>query len=236
MSVVRVKSSAVLAVVLQFTLHTQVVSASPTPLTTPAAETTPAAAKAISTASAPAGWTEAIRDDDIVVYKRTRAGSPYEEVRAETKFNAKPDDFIPFFNEPPNYKKWVYGAMESRLVSRAAEFDLVFYGVFKIPWPFENRELFSRVQITRDEKNRQLTARLNDISSTQPTAAGLVRVSKFESLWSVRAAGENQVDFSIEMYAEPGGKLPPFIVNLVLSRIQLWSIKNLRRELSRSKN
>lgn len=227
MSVLRAKYSVVVAFVLQFPLQTQDVSASPT---------APAAAKSISPAPAPVGWTEAIRDDDIVVYKRTRAGSPYEEVRAETRFNAKPDDFIPFFNEPPNFIKWVYGAMESRLVSRAAEFDSVFYGVFKIPWPFENRELFSRVQITRDEKNRQLTARLSDSPSTQPSAAGLVRVSKFESLWSVRAAGENQVDFSIEMYAEPGGKLPPFIVNLVLSRIQLWSIKNLRRELSRSKN
>jgi hypothetical protein len=38
------------------------------------------------------------------------------------------------------------------------------------------------------------------------------------------------------MYVEPGGQLPPFIVNLVLSRIQLWSIKNLKREIeARSK-
>ncbi|MFZ9521742.1 MAG: hypothetical protein ACO3A4_14825, partial [Silvanigrellaceae bacterium] len=95
-------------------------------------------------ASAPLGWTPALDDDGIVVFKRKRTGSPYEEVRAEAQLNARVDDFIPFFNEPVNYKKWVYGTLETRQVSRAKEMDFIFYGVFKIPWPFENREIFSR--------------------------------------------------------------------------------------------
>jgi hypothetical protein len=184
----------------------------------------------------PVGWTPALDDDGIVVFKRKRAGSPYEEVRAEAQLNARVDDFIPFFNEPVNYKKWVYGTLETRQVSRAKEMDFIFYGVFKIPWPFENREIFSRVEIQRDAKSNELTARLSDSPSSQTVGADLVRVAKFESLWSVKPAADNKVDFSIEMYAEPGGKLPPFIVNLVLSRIQLWSIKNLRREIASAKN
>jgi hypothetical protein len=176
-------------------------------------------------------WLEAIRDDGIIVYKRRRAGSAYEEVRAETVMTARTDDFFPFFNEPENYRKWVYGTIESRQVSRVSPTDFVFYGVFQIPWPFENRELFSRIEIQRDAQKKELQARLRHLASTLPTAAGLVRVVKFESLWRVKAVAEEKVDFSIEMYAEPGGNLPPFIVNLVLSRIQLWSMKNLRNQI-----
>lgn len=179
----------------------------------------------------PGGWSEAINDDGIVVYKRKRPGSPYEEVRAETQLNARVDDFVPFFSDPVNYKRWVYGTLESKSVSRAHNFDFVFYGIFQIPWPFENRELISRVEINKNDKTQELTARLSDSLSTLPVGAGLVRVSRFESFWAVKPASESKVDFSIEMYAEPGGKLPPFIVNLVLSRIQLWSIKNLRKEI-----
>jgi hypothetical protein len=181
-------------------------------------------------------WKEAINDDGIVVHKRKRAGSAYEEVRATTIMAARVEDFIPFFNEPSNYRKWVYGTIESRQVSRAAAMDFVFYGVFKIPWPFENRELFSRVEMLRDEKNNELQARLTDYSSGVPVGADLVRVAQFESLWKVRGVPNDKVDFSIEMYAEPGGNLPPFIVNLVLSRIQLWSMKNLRTQILNRKN
>lgn len=194
------------------------------------------AAEAAVASATPVGWTPALDDDGIFVYKRKRAGSPYEEVRAETQLNARVEDFIPFFNDPVNYKKWVYGTLETRQVSRAKDMDFIFYGVFKIPWPFENREIFSRVEIQRDAKSNELLARLTDSPSEQPVAPNLVRVSKFESLWNVKQAADNKVDFTIEMYAEPGGKLPPFIVNLVLSRIQLWSIKNLRREIATIKN
>lgn len=182
-----------------------------------------------------AGWREAINDDGIVVYKRKRSGSAYEEVRAETRMRARIDDFLPLFKDSANYRRWVYGAIETRPTSKVNDLDFTFYGVFKIPWPFENRELFSRVEIVR-ESPENLKARLTDVAMNVPVGDGLVRVTKFESLWSVKYRSETEIDFSIEMYAEPGGNLPPFIVNLVLSRIQLWSIKNLQREMAARKN
>jgi hypothetical protein len=187
-------------------------------------------------ASAAIEWREAISDEGIQVFKRARSGSSYEEVRAEARLAAKVDDFIPFFTEPAQYKKWVYGTLESGLVSQSQPFDFVFKGVFKIPWPFENRELVSRVQIERKPDRSALLARLSHSPSAAAVTPGCVRVSHFESLWAVNQADPNNVNLSIEMYVEPGGQLPPFIVNLVLSRIQLWSIKNLKREIeARSK-
>lgn len=176
-------------------------------------------------------WAETINDDGIKVFKRARAGSAYEEVRAEARLAGKVSDFLPFFNDPSQYKKWVYGTVESRMLTRHKEFDFIFLGHFQIPWPFENRELVSRVELTRDPLNGDLTAKLSHAEANLPVSKGLVRVSKFESLWKVAQVEEKKVDLSIEMYVEPGGKLPPFIVNLVLSRIQHWSIENLRKQI-----
>jgi hypothetical protein len=176
-------------------------------------------------------WKETIHDEGIRVFKRLRQGSAYEEVRAEARLAGKVEDFLPFFSEPPNYKKWVYGTLESEIVNRSNPFDFIFLGVFKIPWPFENRELVSRVEISRDVALNEITARLTHADSSLPVNKENVRVTRFESLWKVIPAEEKKVDLSIEMYVEPGGKLPPFIVNLVLSRIQLWSIKNLRKQI-----
>lgn len=207
----------------------------------PASTTQPAQSQnstTLASSSLPAStqWSEAINNEGIIVYKRNRAGSAYEEVRAETKMTARIEDFLQVFKDPVNYKKWVYGTLESKQVSRTADLDFVFYGIFKIPWPFENRELFSRVEIHYDDKAKELTARLSDVASSSPVDTELVRVARFESLWKVKSSGRDKVDFSIEMYAEPGGNLPPFIVNLVLSRIQLWSMKNLRDLMSQRKN
>ena len=177
-------------------------------------------------------WRETLNDDGIQVYKRTRLGSAYEEVRALARLSARVDDFIPFFTEPAQYKRWVYGTVESGLVSRTQPFDFTFKGVFKIPWPFENRELISRVEIERKPDGSALTAKLNHADSRAAVTSGCVRVSHFESLWQVKQEDAKTVNFRIEMYVEPGGQLPPFIVNLVLSRIQLWSIKNLKREIA----
>lgn len=177
-------------------------------------------------------WRETINDEGIQVFKRARPGSAYEEVRAVARLQAQVSDFLPFFNEPEQYKRWVYGTLESGQMSRAKPFDFVFKGVFKIPWPFENRELISRVVILQKPDASSLTARLSHSDSSVAVTPGLVRVSHFESLWEVKQDDPKNVNLSIEMYVEPGGQLPPFIVNLVLSRIQLWSIKNLKREIA----
>lgn len=177
-------------------------------------------------------WRETLNDDGIQVFKRTRLGSDYEEVRAEARLNAQVDDFLPYFAEPENYKKWVYGTIESALVKRTAPLQHVFRGLFKIPFPFENRELVSRVEIEHLPQQRLLSAKLAHENSAATVAPGVVRVTHFESQWLVNQVDPKTVNLSIEMYVEPGGRLPPFIVNLVLSRIQLWSIKNLRREIS----
>lgn len=178
------------------------------------------------------GWNETLSDDGIVVFKRKRAGSAYEEVRAEARLAGKVDDFLPFFSNPENYKKWVYGALECAPLSKVNEADFTFRGVFQVPWPFENRELMSRVELKKKSEPEELTAKLTHVESQAQVPQGLVRVSRFESVWRVASAGDKMVDLSIEMYVEPGGSLPPFIVNLVLSRIQMWSIKNLKKEIA----
>lgn len=182
-------------------------------------------------ANPPTAWIETINEDGIRVFKRVRAGSPYEEVRAEARLSGKVGDFLPFFNDPAHYKKWVYGTIESRMLNRTKDFDFVFQGVFDIPWPFENRELISRVELIQGAVG-ELTAKLSHHEDKTSVGQGLVRVERFESLWKVVQVEEKKVDLSIEMYVEPGGKLPPFIVNLVLSRIQLWSINNLRKQIT----
>lgn len=179
-----------------------------------------------------APWKVALEDDGITVYKRNRTGSAYEEVRAEALLDGKVSQFTPFFNDPVNYKKWVYGTLESQLLESVKPLDFVFRGVFQIPWPFENRELISRVLIEEQTEPATLTATLSHATTSQQVLPDLVRVERFQSVWRVAQFSERQVQFSIDMYVEPGGQLPPFIVNLVLSRIQLWSIKNLRRELT----
>ncbi|MEY2986606.1 MAG: hypothetical protein RJB13_127 [Pseudomonadota bacterium] len=177
-------------------------------------------------------WKVALEDEGITVYKRNRVASPYEEVRAEALLEGTVSQFTPFFSDPVNYKKWVYGALETQLLESAQPFDFVFRGVFQIPWPFENRELISRVVLSEQNNPAMITATLSHAITSYKKSQDLVRVEHFESLWSVVQESERRVRFSINMYVEPGGQLPPFIVNLVLSRIQLWSIKNLRRELT----
>lgn len=177
-------------------------------------------------------WKTALEEDDITVYKRSRGASPYEEVRAEARLEGKVSQFTPFFSDPANYKKWVYGALETQLLQAEKPLDFIFRGVFEIPWPFENRELISHVVIRETAHPASLTATLSQASIPYPSNPDVVRVERFESVWAVAQETDNKVRLSIEMYVEPGGRLPPFVVNLVLSRIQLWSIKNLRQQLS----
>lgn len=177
-------------------------------------------------------WTEALEDSGITVFKRSRAASPYQEVRAQARLKGQVSQFAGFFKDPENYKKWVYGALDTQLLETVKPNELIFRGVFQIPWPFENRELISRVLISESDSPASLTATLSHAPTQLPISSGLVRVDHFESIWNVSQDSEDAVRMSIDMYVEPGGKLPPFIVNLVLSRIQLWSIKNLRQRIS----
>ncbi len=175
-------------------------------------------------------WEETLQDEGIQIYKRTVPGSKFHEVKGETIFNVPAQQFIGTFINAVNYKNWVYGTKESYFLNTDSKSKFNYYIRLAIPWPFEDRDTTSTLELLRLPNNEGYVAKINEIDHFLPHQNGAVRLIKFKSLWFLRNANDGKsIKLTIQMHLDPGGNLTPFFVNTTISYIQMWSMKNLHK-------
>lgn len=177
-----------------------------------------------------------LEQDGIVIYKKNRTGSDYNEVLGQVILNSDYLEAVSYFLDADRYKDWVYSCIKSEFFKVTNQRDFLAYLQIKLPWPFQNRDLVSSVKFFKSSKNSRIISHLKFVSSEAKKPADFVRVENWESIWLLEPIKPNEFRLSISMWSEPGGNLPAGVANLVLARIELWTMQNLVEKLTSNKN
>lgn len=66
-----------------------------------------------------------------------------------------------------------------------------------------------------------------------PKKKKLVRVSKVDSTWTITPLSKTLVEVRYRVHSEPGGHLPAWLVNQVVTDQPFNTLRNLRKEVTR---
>lgn len=161
-------------------------------------------------------WKLAVREKDIAIYSRPRAGSPLKEFKAIGPIDAPTHAVCAVIDDFQNYPKFMPYMIECNLIRRDGD-SIVGYQrlspkicgdrdytlrVWKKSWPTTDGLVFMSYWTPANELG-------------PPEKKGVVRVKVCEGKWLLEPDGTIKTRATYSLYTDTGGLLPSFIANRV---------------------
>lgn len=165
-------------------------------------------------------WEEIHRVDGIRVLSQDRAGSKYEELKAEATLRGVPaEKAFAVVSDPDLYLKLIPNLSEAKVLKKTAAGCIRMYQRFNAPFPLSDRDyivdLCDKSLTKNGKKIHRLVWTAADDASIPPKK-GVVRVSKTEGHWILVATEDGKsTQAEYYVYADLGGKVPSSLVNQV---------------------
>jgi hypothetical protein len=172
-------------------------------------------------------WELALDKNGITIYTRPTEGSKYKTYKGETTFNLPMDQLYTALIDVENYDKWVYECPESTLLDSKQDKEYTYYSVVSMPWPFDNRDMVTRITVINEGNTIRLKTDL--VNDYLPEKEDLVRITAYSEVTTIIKLSDHQTRMIMEGYFEPGGSLPAWLVNMFLSEGPYESLTNLKK-------
>lgn len=169
--------------------------------------------------------------EGIKVYTCKSDTSKFRSLRAEFQIeDCEVAELEKFLFNVPNFIHWQYNALEVNLLQQGDR-QIIYRLVIDAPWPVENRELI--MQLTAGpESATGISFHMNTIAYTYPMQDDLTRVPFSEARWKVEKHNR-ALKVTYEMNIDPGGYVPPLLVNMAMADGPYQSFSNLKRLIQR---
>jgi hypothetical protein len=167
--------------------------------------------------------------DGIKVYTGKLTDSKFNAIKVSCNLKANLSSLASILLQPNLQPEWVVATKTSRLIKQLAANHIYYYNIASIPWPLSNRDLVIDLKIIQDSVSKKMTVTANTIDNVLPAMKGLERIPFTLATWEVTAIGPNQIHVEYFLKINPGGGVPPWIVNMFIAKAPFESFDNLSR-------
>ncbi|NAS31152.1 lipid-binding protein [Flavobacteriaceae bacterium R38] len=168
----------------------------------------------------------------IKVYTRKLKTTKLCEFKATTLIKTTLETALNTITDGDNLWKWNYKTSESKTIAKLSENEFIVWMENDFTWPVKNRDNVSRLKVIALKDGGY---RVN-ISAEHPNTVALIRgnirITKFEGYWLLIPRGE-YVEITQQVYGDPKGKLPYWIINNILTAAPYHSFSNLKELLEK---
>ncbi len=180
-------------------------------------------------AEPPAGWSPARDHDGIQVYTRKVEGSPIAASLAVTRVELPLAAVAALILDVPNQHDWIDSVDESRVLQRLNAAASYNYTVSRAPWPVADRDAVVLTRASRDPATGVVRVESHAAPALIPERKGRVRVRRVDSLWTLTPLGPARTEVRYQVHSDPGGSLPAWLVNAMVTDQPFNTLRNLRR-------
>jgi hypothetical protein len=176
-------------------------------------------------------WTLVSDKADIRVWQRPVEGTSLVEFRAEGTVEAGLPRVTQVMADTPRKAEWMPHLRLAKLLRETAPTDRLEYQRTSAPWPVKDRDFVFQVRVTTDSGAKTLSIRMDSIEDPlMPEQRGAVRGSMTGGL-ELAAEGAERTRVTLEVRADPRGRLPGWIVNLFQRQWPRALIEGIRSQV-----
>jgi len=176
-------------------------------------------------------WTLKEDKEGISVYTRNFPDSKFKAIRVRCELAATLSQFVALILDVDAGTQWVYSTKSAVLLKMVSPSELYYYSEIEIPWPLTNRDFIAHLKVTQDPATRVVTIYGPTVPGYLPVKKGIVRVARSEGLWVITPLAANRIKVEYTLKTDPGGSIPPWMVNLFATKGPLESFRNLKIQL-----
>jgi hypothetical protein len=174
-------------------------------------------------------WSLKKDKDGIKVYTGKLSDSKFNAIRVSCILNGTLSSLAAIVLQPTIQPEWVIATKTAKLEKQLSPNHLYYYAIASLPWPMVNRDMVIDLLIHQDSLSKKMTITANTINRVLPEIAGLQRVPFSHATWEVTPMGLNRIQIEYTLKINPGGGIPPWMVNMFIAKAPFETFKNLSR-------
>jgi hypothetical protein len=178
-------------------------------------------------------WTLVSNENWIQIYKSDMSGSNYKRIKVECTIDGSLDKLVRILNDVNNHRNWIYNTKQSYILKRINSNEYYYYTETTLPWPMQNRDAVVHIKFQRDASNQTLNVAAEGQPDYMPEVSGKVRVPRSANTWQVTVPAPNKLHIVYIFEAEPGGHIPPWLVNTFVNKGPYESFRKLSELLKK---
>jgi hypothetical protein len=176
-------------------------------------------------------WTLKKDKDGIRVYSRESTNSKFNELKVECEIEGSLSKLAAVLLDVNNHGEWVYKTVKCELLHASAANDILFYTEIECPWPFQNRDVVVRVNLTQDSISKVLTIIDQSVPGYLPDKENIVRMKYSRVTWIVTPINATHLKIDYWVQIDPGGSIPAWLLNSFASKGPIESFTKLKQEI-----
>ena len=161
-------------------------------------------------------WTLRKKTDDITIYTRMREDSPLKEYRAEANIHAPIQVVYEFLSNVSLHPKWVYQCAGLKILEEVNNSFVTYHTSYDLPWPAADRDLLAKAVIKLADDFSSVHILTNNVSLDYEQKKGVVRMPDYSESVTLKPLNEANTLFKVEGFANPGGTIPPWLINMFM--------------------
>jgi hypothetical protein len=132
-----------------------------------------------------------------------------------------------------NYTSWQYNMIDSKVIKKISDDEVIYRTEVDAPWPVDNREMVVKLKISKEEEPLQMNFSITSIPYDYPKRDGVVRVTFSQASWHVVAVDGNSLKVEYKLRIDPGGSIPAWLINMAMAEGPHESFKNLKEQIGK---
>jgi len=190
-------------------------------------------ALALASAAPAADEWELVGDaDGVRVWRRQVSDSPVLAFRGAAEVPVPIGRLVGLLADSTRSTEWVDLLAESRRLRESGAFESVLYNRYDLSWPVQDRDYVLQRVLSFDPDARVVTAAYRSIEdSAAPLQDCCVRAETDPTSWRFTQLGPSRTRVEVEVFTDPKGSIPAWLVNVVQSD---WPRNSIRRLAERA--
>jgi hypothetical protein len=128
--------------------------------------------------------------------------------------------------------EWFYHTT-STVIKQVSPTELYYYAELDFPFPFDNRDFVEHILLSQNPDTRIVTMEVQNLPDYIPPKKDIVRVIQSHCYWVIKPVSKNLILIEFTLFADPGGSIPSWLVNLMSSYGPFETFKKLKTELQK---
>lgn len=171
----------------------------------------------------------AVDKENIKIYLTKLDTTPFKEYRAEMTVNANIDSVSKQILDINSLQKWNYKTRKSELIKKVSDTCWIFYMNHHLGWPIQDRDHVSRVTLIKKKDEQIIT--IMPANKMVEEKEDIVRIKYFKGYWYLKKLEKDKTLVVQQVYGNPGGSIPAFMVNMVVTKGPFESFVELRKRV-----
>ena len=188
---------------------------------------------AVNTSVSAQAWEFIKEKDGIKIYTRKEGNNSLKSFKGEAFLHTQMEKVTALIGNVKNFDWWDDDITEIKVLLNEKDKHIQYYLIYDVPWPVTDRDLVVDALISTDPVTGIRVVEAKPLPNVIPEKPNLIRIKKYWQKWTIIPMETGIVHVILEGFVDPGGSVPAWLYNMVITETPLKVIKSVQTHVAK---